>query len=316
MELRRFLDFQGDVQPMTKRRTVTLGLMSIFLALTYTYLAPVSSFAQANAADEETEYYRSKHYIPIKGEQDSDYPRGVYLVTNDIVIKKGKTMTFLPGTLVLFKKDTRITVDGRLICQGNPNGTITFGKLANEKYLIPLDEGVDARWDGIFVTDSGSVEISFTYITGSKYGLENDQANGTILLDTVMFKDNKFQNLKIGGSRIRVPEGKFVFYSSRTGNPYDGMKIAGGRLSGENKKRTNWKIPLRIGCGAVALGGVAVYAAEMLAASDNQKKSDNATNQNDAVDYLTKADNAAALGNSAGIIGVLGAIGFSVTFFF
>jgi hypothetical protein len=54
----------------------------------------------------------------------------------------------------------------------------------------------------------------------------------------------------------------------------------------------------------------------MLAASDNQKKSDNATNQNDAVDYLTKANNAAALGNSAGIIGVLGAIGFSVTFFF
>jgi hypothetical protein len=286
----------------------------MFCAVTIALLAPAFSFAQTDPADEEAAFYRNKHYIPIKGEQDSDYPKGVYLVTDDVVIRKGKTMTFLPGTLVLFKKDTRITVEGRLICQGTPKGAITFGKLANDKYLIPLDSGVDARWDGIFVAESGSVEIRFSDITGSKYGLENNQANGTIILDTVMFQDNKFQNLKVGGNNICVPEDKFIFYSSMSSSAQGGLKNAGG-----SKKPVNLKSPLRIGCGALALAGVVLYAAEFIVAMDYQKKTDavrNTLNQGKAIDYDKKAHDAANIGNAAGFIGILGAIGFGVTFFF
>jgi hypothetical protein len=289
----------------------------IFLVLTYAYIAPEPVPAQMNPADEETAFYRSKHYIPIKGEQDSDYPRGVYLVTDDVVIKKGKTMTFMPGTLVLFKKDTRITVEGRLICQGNSKGAITFGRLANEKYLIPLDSGVDARWDGIYVADSGSVEISFTDITGSKYGLENLQANGTIILDTVMFQDNKFQNLKVGGNAICVPEDKYIFFSSRTGGAQSVVRNIGGISQDGTKKAMSWKFPFRIGCGALALAGGALYVTELVAAGDYQKKSDDEkTNATVADNYLGKAQDAANIGNIGAILGILGVIGFTVTFFF
>jgi len=293
--------------------------------LIFALLAPEFSFAQSDPAEEETAFYRSKHYIPIKGEQDSDYPKGVYLVTDDVVIKKGRTMTFLPGTLVLFKKDTRITVEGRLICQGTPKGAITFGRLANEKYLIPLDSGVDARWDGIFVAESGSVEIRFADITGSKYGLENDQANGTIILDTVMFQDNKFQNLKVGGNSICVPEDKFVFYSSRNGGGLNGNKNGNGLSVGDAKRPFNWKLSMRIGSGAIALAGGALYVAESIVAADNQKKLDavHTTNTNnnqltrdEAANYEKKVKDAANIGNAAGIIGILGAVGFAVTFFF
>jgi hypothetical protein len=288
----------------------------IFCALTYACLAALSSSAQTDPAEEETAFYRSRHYIPIKGEQESDYPKGVYLVTDDVVIKKGRTMTFMPGTLVLLKKDTRITVEGRLICQGNPKAAITFAKLENDKYLIPLDAGVDARWDGIFITDSGSVEISYTVITGSKYGVENDLANGTILLDTVMFKDNKFQNLKVSGNLICVQEGKFVFYSSRTSGVQGGIKNSGVISSGNANKPKNWILPVRIGCGALALAGGGLYVTELIVAGNFQKKSDDAENSGDAENYYNKAKSAAAAGNAGGILAILGAIGFSVTFFF
>jgi hypothetical protein len=288
----------------------------IAFALMSVPMLPLPCFTQMNPSDEEAAYYRSKHYIPIKGEQDSDYPRGVYLVTDDVVIKKGKTMTFMPGTQVLLKKDTRITVEGRLICQGNPKGTITFGRLENEKYLIPLDAGVDARWDGIFVAESGSVEISFSYITGSKYGIENVQANGTIILDSVMFRDNKFQNLKVAGNLICVPEDKYVFYSSRTNSAQIKVKNVGDLSSGDTKKPIGWKFPVRIGCGALALAGGALYVTELVVSGDYQKKSDAAKDSTSVRQYFNKAENAARVGNIAGIFALLGTIGFTVTFFF
>jgi hypothetical protein len=299
-------------------------LLTIFMTVSmFVSLVPFRSFGQMDASDEETAFYRNNHYIPIKGEQDSDYPKGVYLVTNDVVIKKGKTMTFLPGTLVLFKKDTRITVEGRLICQGNPNGTITFGKLANEKYLIPLDPGVDARWDGIFVVDSGSVEIGFSYITGSKYGLEADRKAGNIVLDTVMFRDNKFQNLHVAGNDFNTPDNKFIFYSSiENGSRMPGGKGAASPRSisiGKNKNN-GWLLPVRFGLGAAALGGCALYATEWFIAANYQKKSDNAKNdpakQNDADKFLKKAETAATAGNIGLAVGIIGALGFGVTFLF
>lgn len=276
-------------------------------------------FAQTSLGDEEQAYYQSKHYIPIKGEQDSDYPRGVYLVTDNVEVPKGKTMTFMPGTLVLFKKDTKITVNGRLICQGNPKGTITFGKLSNDKYFIPLDSSVDARWDGIFVTDSGSAEISFSYITGSKYGLETDTVNhGRVMLDTVMFRNNKFQNLKVAGNVINVPENQFVFYSTQEDSPFKigKNKQGNGKITLGHNQSQRWKLPVQIGLGALGLIGGAVYVTERIAAADYQKKSDNSNVPNDVVNNYNKGQDAATISNYSLLLGIIGALGFTVTFFF
>jgi hypothetical protein len=296
-----------------------------FVSLTFFYVAPVflslffrETFAQTDIGDEEQSYYQGKHYIPLKGEQDSDYPRGVYLITDDVVVPQGKTMTFMPGTLVLFKKDTRISVTGRLICQGNSKGTITFARLANDKYFIPLDPGVDARWDGIFVGDSGSIEFSFTYINGSKYGIENVLiSNGTILLDTVMFQNNKFQNLKVEDNRIDVPENKFIFYSSKYFTPVKARKKAVAPLmTPEQKRASAWKAPVRITLGLLALAGAAAYAVERVAAEDYQKKSDAASNTSQGGQYQKKGEDAALIGNIGGIVGIAGAVGFTITLFF
>jgi hypothetical protein len=304
----------------TKKR----GRIIVFPALALllcTALRP--SLAQTTSQeDEERAFYQEKHFIPIKGEQDSDYPKGTYLVTDDVMVKKGRTMTFMPGTTVLFKKDTRILVEGRLICQGNSNGMITFGRLANDKYFIPLDTGVDTRWDGIFVAESGSVEISFSCISGSKYGVEAKENAGTVVLDSVLFRENKFQNLKMGVGTVPVAENQYVFYSSRMNNPQKApeAKAQDGRTGAVDmqpqKHRINWRLAGRIGLGAAALAGGIVYLAERSAALDNQKKSDNATNQNDAIQFSDKAQSAANAGNAGLVIGLLCAIGFSVTFCF
>jgi hypothetical protein len=290
-------------------------LKSVVLIFLFCY----TCFSQINLKAEEEEYYKNKHYTILKGEQESDYPRGVYLVTENVVIKEGKTMTFMPGALVLFKKDTRMTVKGRLICKGSPSATITFARLANDKYFIPLDSNVDARWDGIFVSDSGNVELSFCNINGSKYGIEATASyRGIMVIDTVMFVDNKFQNLKIGNTVIDIPEKHYVFFSSLKFNPNkpeESYKVVSSNYV-PPKKVYKWKKPVQFTCGGVALAGLAAYGVCSYMAYDYQNKSNKASNPQEANDYYNKGKTMANIGNAGLIVGILGTIGFSVMFFF
>jgi hypothetical protein len=304
----------------TKKRGRVIAFPVMAILLCASVRVPIAQ--TTSQEDEERTFYQDKHFIPIKGEQDSDYPKGTYLVTDDVMVKKGRTMTFMPGTTVLFKKDTRILVEGRLICQGNSNGMITFGRLANDKYFIPLDTGVDTRWDGIFVAESGSVEISFSCIADSKYGVESKENAGAVVLDSVLFRDNKFQNLKVGATAVPVVENQFVFYSSKMTNPQraQDVKAQDGQTGAVNiqpqRHRINWKLAGRIGLGAAALAGGILYLAERSAALDNQKKSDNATNQKDAIQFSDKAQSAAGAGNAGMAVFLICTLGLSVTFFF
>lgn len=280
-------------------------------------------FSQMSIEEEENAYYRSKRYIPIKGEQESDYPKGIYLVTDDVVVEKGKTMTFMPGTVVLFKKDTRITIQGRLICQGNAKAPITFCRFDNDKYLIPLENGIDARWDGLFVAGDGSLEFSHSNISGSKYGIEAEDAKSVIALDTVVFRDNKFQNLKVADVTLIVPENQFVFYSSKRSQGL--VQKLGAYLDSTQEriqKASNaWKLPVRIGLAALAVSG-AVAGVYGLSEYDKyndlyeQTRIPGTGVAQKVAQYDTKRKSGANTGIVGAVLCAIGLAGFSVTFAF
>ncbi|MDD5676293.1 MAG: hypothetical protein PHC61_19125 [Chitinivibrionales bacterium] len=260
-------------------------------------------------AKEEENYYRAKMgFVTLAGDQESDYPKDKYLVTQDVVIKKGTTMTIYPGAQLFFKKDTRIIIEGKLVCQGTEHDPITFRKLGNRDYFNPIDSAIDTRWEGVFVADSGELELTHTAITDTKYGISVHPDFSNILLDTLLFRNNKYQNLKIGNTIIPVPSMRIVCYKAQP------EKISG--VLGAAAQKKSWKPPVRIaGAGAGIIGAV-VWAAGYAAGTYYHKKYNSETNPRAAVDYGDKMDLGAQAATAGLIVFGAGALGFSLTFVF
>ena len=156
---------------------------------------------------DEITFYQKKNIQPfIAREQDGDYPAGTYLVLNDLKIARGKIMTLYPGTKILFVKDSRLIVEGLLICQGKSDGQVVFDKLDNRDYYQPLDSALDTWWNGVYVADSATIEMKHVLIKNSKYGLVIDKAASSVNLDTVYMQNNKYHSLRFGDELPNVAD--------------------------------------------------------------------------------------------------------------
>jgi hypothetical protein len=184
-------------------------MIVLSIALFYSIVsAQVDDFSE-----EEANHFRAQKIYPLVAkEQDGDYPRSTYLIPHDITVPQGKVLTLYPGSTLLFKKDTRLIVKGKLIAKGKERNPVLFCKLDNSDYYNPVDSMVDTKWDGIFVQDSGRIELQYSHVTSSKYGIVLEGPVGDITLDSVQFYENRYQNLKVGDKDISVTPSSYMFY--------------------------------------------------------------------------------------------------------
>jgi parallel beta-helix repeat protein len=118
------------------------------------------------------------------------------LVSDDIVVPEGVTLTVLPGTVVRVlpadstKTDpeyishrTEITIRGRLKVQGRKDAPVIF-TLASTVPGELLD-----NWAGIII-DAGSAEIAWSTITGAETGLT--VSHGTLVAEKVVLAENRY----------------------------------------------------------------------------------------------------------------------------
>lgn len=186
---------------------VVISLVMLFCSLAN---AQMDDFSE-----DEAEHFRSQEIVPlIDREQDGDYYRMTYLIPHDITIPRGKVMTLYPGSTLLFKKDTRLIVKGSIIAKGKESNPVLFCKLENSDYHTPLDSIVDTKWDGVIVKDSGRLELQYTHISNSKYGVAHEGPTGDIILDSVQFYENKYNNLKVSQKEIQVTPYKNFFFQA------------------------------------------------------------------------------------------------------
>ncbi len=268
--------------------------------------------AQYDPLKEENDFYREKGYVLLSGEQYGDYESNVYLVTDDVIIGKGRTLTFYPGTVVLFKKNTKLIVKGNLICQGNKKGPVTLKKLDNGKYFYRLEPQLPALWHGIEAGESAQLEIRFTYIMSCKFGIAANTAFKSIILDTVKFSGNKYHNLKIGGSVLKVPDNKFVSFNSES-KPYKVTPCKEDKTAGMRETGKKWKVPVRIILGTAALAGAVIAGIFHYRANDYKKQYDESTFTAET-DRLRKKTKSNRLVGNIGIgISTAGAVGFAIT---
>ncbi len=180
----------------------------------------IQSICFAELSEEESGFYRKNGIQPFIDElQDGDYTQGIYLVPHNLTIEPGKVMTLYPGTTILFKKDTKIQVKGKLVCAGTKDSRVIFRKLDNGQYFNPYEPQIETRWDGIYLADSGELEMTFTNITDSKYGISVSRDASIFTLDSVVFVNNKYQNVVIGTDVINVPDNRMFFYNLTSSRP-------------------------------------------------------------------------------------------------
>jgi hypothetical protein len=269
--------------------------------------------------------------ISIAGEQDGFLETGHYLVTSSITVKRGKTLSFAPGCIVRFKRFAGIIVEGTLKCAGTTGLPILF---TSENHRLSGPASADAPapfdWNGVLVADSlASLDLERVHVIYSTFGIDIKSTKSNVRLQEVMFDENGQFNIKAGNAQLDVKDNDpFSFNQPPLGEtpvlteqkpeptPPAPAPAPENVVVKKTHKKGAWKLPIRIGCGAVALlgaGAAFFFDAELVKNQDNYRRaSDRAVE--DA--YKKKRDNAEKNRNNSKIIALIGAGGFFITFLF
>jgi hypothetical protein len=262
--------------------------------------------------------------IPLSGEQDGLLETNEYLVTGLVTVKRGKTLSFAPGSVVRFKQFGEIVVEGTLKCAG-------MG-FTSRNHRSPGSDVKDAPapfdWNGILAVDSlSSIDIENVYIKFSTFGLDIRSLLANIRLKNVVFDGNGKGNIIVAGKQLDVKDKEPYSYSQWL--PLDdSVRIA--PVSPPPPKepvvvvpppktspKDPWKLPVRLGCGALAATGTILAFYFDGKGADYQKKFNNEHGDMNAVNsYAKNRDKALENRDISTIIAIIGACGFSITFLF
>jgi hypothetical protein len=131
-----------------------------------------------------------------------------------------------------------------------------------------LSDYEENRWNGIMVAGTGSVQMHYTTVSNSKFGIEaeGDSLHAEIVLNSVLFKDNKYRNLQINGEQISLESNQYISYRTRDKTrkkteiaPAESSTVSKSvPVRSGQKRKSRFKIPVEIGMGCVVLGAAAV----------------------------------------------------------
>ena len=249
-------------------------------------------------------------------------PGNPYLVVSDIEVPFGKTVTIEPGTVFLFQNFTGFKIQGQLIAEGTQDKPIVFTSEFDGKYLgDPSQIPNPFDWNGIYIHKDGfGTRMRYCEILYTVFGIKSDTR--LILLDPGMFKGNGKLNLSIADSIVTVNEGSPLSYNlSARDAVIEGISI---KLVEDplGRKRTLFRAGGLLSFGAGA--GVAVYgfiryieSSEKLEELSTDAPENTHTNKNeDWNDARQSRNGAIAMTGAGALVGVIGALGFTLSFTF
>ena len=267
--------------------------------------------------------------IPFAGEQDGFIEAGEYLATGTITVPQGKTLTFAPGCIVRFKQYSGLVVEGALKCYGRPEAPIVFTS-ENQRTALPGQKETTPApfdWNGIIIADSSAAGVmEYTRVAYSTYGLDVKSASSLVKLEKAVFTENGHGSVTVNGKQLEVKDNEPFSYSQpwpESDSLSEKKPAAAARVKAPVKKKSPsttapaaWKLPVRIGLGAIAVGGVGLAVYGHLQAEKYIKPYDATRITTVADDNEHKTRRAVDVRNFGQIVAGIAGFGLGITFFF
>lgn len=263
--------------------------------------------------------------ILLKGEQHGVYERDEYLVTEDVTIPSGKTMTIESGSVIRFAQYTGLIINGKLACLNELGSSTLFTAIENKSGTTAKKDFENIpQWNGIIVNAGASIEFEYVQIFKSVYGIKADKECSEIILKNNAFWEN-VQDMSISDSVIYIDNNKPVNFVYGVELLDTNEQVSATNITvdvkdtievGKQKKKVNWKIPVRICSGTIVVTGCILSYVFHEKARGYQTDTDKSLTTSEANNFETKGNRAYNLRNAFAVIAASGALGFTITFFF
>jgi hypothetical protein len=261
-----------------------------------------------------------------------------YLIVNDIVVPSGTKCIIDKGVVFLFRPFTGLIVNGRLTVNGTPDQPVIFTSANNFLYNTnSIQPPQPFDWNGIIIaSESYGSTFNHIVVSYSVYGIAAKTPNLSIEKGT--FVNNGQFDLTIKDRIQNVKNNApFSYYSEllqttpSAERPPDGRMIKSvPPVQKQENRSLNKRNFLRYGLlGAGVLGTAGVIAGSVMAYKNKTSIESMGPDKinPDTDTYYQSSDKAikdekklftrnSAGSIAAGIIGVLGLTGFTLTFFF
>jgi len=193
--------------------------------------------------------------------------KGPYLVTTDIYVPAGKTVTIQSGTVLLFKNFTGLHVQGKLVIFGLPDKPVIFTSENDHRFNPAASLNPNSYdWNGIFIHDDAiGTDMQNFEIAYSVYGINS--LTKFIRITNGVFQENGRANLTIEGMPLTVTADPFSYSLSVKNAAVDGVPVK-ILEDPDAVKRSS----LRIGGLSAFLCGVAVGAIFTMQTNANQTR--------------------------------------------
>ncbi|MDD5672586.1 MAG: hypothetical protein PHC61_00360 [Chitinivibrionales bacterium] len=98
-----------------------------------------------------------------------------YIVTGDLSVGKGKTLTLKPGCVLLFRQYTGLIVDGSIVAEGSRENPIAFTSANDNKYNDTAKAQAQSfDWNGLTITQNAkSAKLTNFILCYSVFGLKS-----------------------------------------------------------------------------------------------------------------------------------------------
>jgi hypothetical protein len=219
-----------------------------------------------------------------------------FVVTDNLIVPEGKTLTIAEGAILLFKPFTGLIVEGSLVVEGGLANPVLFSTENDPKYnpaSTQLPNPFD--WNGILINPKARyVKLSNFVLEYSVYGVKS-QKEEFIITNGTFTRNGQFHVTVNDAIKNVVDDVPFNF-----GKEFDGKN----RKTRASAKAT-WRKPVGIGLGVAGLVALGAGGYFLYLSNDYASKYANAGTKKQANNFTDKKNSSLT---TAGICAVGGLV--------